>query len=194
MYNYDEPIKIPLDNYSIFENLIYKSIRYINKNNIFKNIHPNVITIFRFILAILSIYLYHKYETLISGIFVIFCYLLNIFLDYLDGYIARSYDKCSVLGDILDHIFDWTLFYLLYKIIKNKTSVNNILLFINLIFLAGYFGFHQMIYNKSNKINEILDLTKILVIFDKKFYIYFSDVTLYLHLLVLFIYKNLINF
>lgn len=194
MYNYDEPIKIPLDNYSIFEKLIYKSIMYINKNNIFKNIHPNVITIFRFILAILSIYLYHKYETLISGIFLIFCYLLNIFLDYLDGYIARSYDKCSVLGDILDHIFDWTLFYLLYKIIKNKTLVNNILLFINLIFLAGYFGFHQMIYNKSNKINEILDLTKILVIFDKKFYIYFSDVTLYLHLLVLFIYKNLINF
>jgi len=193
MYNYDEPIKIPLEDYGIFEQLIYKSIMYINKDNILKNIHPNVITIVRFILAVLSIYLYHKYETTIFGIFVIFFYLLNIFLDYLDGYVARSYVKCTFLGDILDHIFDWTVFFLLYDIIKNKTKLNNILLSINLLLLAGYFGTHQMIYNKSNKINEILDLTKLVVLFDKKYYIYFSDVTFYLHLLVLFIYKNLMN-
>ena len=193
MYNFNQPIKIPLEDYSFFENLIYKSIISINKNNIFKNINPNDITIFRFILAILSIYLYYRYEKLSFGIFIIFSYLLNIYLDYLDGYVARSYDKCSILGDILDHIFDWILFFSLYYIIKNKTIFNNILLLINLIFLIGYFGSHQMTYNKSNKINEILDLTKMLVIFDKKFYIYFSDITFYLHLLILFIYKNLMN-
>jgi phosphatidylglycerophosphate synthase len=191
MYNYKKPIKLPLENYSIFENLIYKSIIYINKDGIFRNIHPNIITILRFIIALSSIYLYNRYKTKGFGILLIFAYLLNIFLDYLDGYIARSYDKCTVLGDILDHIFDWTLFFLLYILINNKTRLNNILLFINLILLAGYFGSHQNIYNKSNKINEILDLTKLLVIFDDKFYTYFSDVVFYLHLIILFIYKNL---
>lgn len=189
---YIEPIKIPLDKYSIIEQSIYKLIMYIDKKNLLKNIHPNIITIFRFILAVMSIFLYKRNNSIIYGIAIIFSYLLNIFLDYVDGYIARKYDKCTVLGDILDHVFDWILFYLMYSIINNKSRTNNILLIIHLILVAGYFGSHQVIHNSTNKINEILDLTKWMVIFKPEFYLLFSDVSIYFHLIVLFIYKNLL--
>jgi phosphatidylglycerophosphate synthase len=185
-------IKIPIDEYNIIEQTIYKIIQIINKNNIFKNIHPNTITIFRFVLVVIAVYFYYYNKTITLGIIVIFCYLLNIFLDYLDGYVARCYNKSTILGDILDHVFDWILFFLLYYIIDNKDIFNNILIIINLILLGGYFGSHQKKYNNSNDINEILDLTKRLVFFNDKFYSYFSDVTFYLHLIILFIYKNLL--
>ena len=47
---YDEAIKIPFDKLGPFEKIIYNIIISINKNNCLKNIEPNTITIFRFLL------------------------------------------------------------------------------------------------------------------------------------------------
>jgi phosphatidylserine synthase len=188
----EEPLKIPYERHSICEKIVYYIIEKIDEHNLFKNIHPNIITITRILFVLISFYLYNKKS---YGVLLIIAFFMNMFLDYLDGYVARKYNKITVAGDILDHVSDWITFLLFYISIKRKTLNNNILLFIHLLFVLSYLGTYQKIYNdinNKNSINESIDIITKLSIFNEDFHLFFSDITLYIHLILLFIYKNLI--
>lgn len=66
-------------------------------------LHPNTITLFNnlVITPILLYYLYCNYY-FITLLFV----WIRAYLDGLDGYIARKYDKTSKVGEIYDHFSD----------------------------------------------------------------------------------------
>jgi hypothetical protein len=185
-------LKIPLENYSRLE----KKLFYLFEN--FENdisnitIHPNIITIFRFSFFSFFYYLYYNNRTTLFGLLLAFAYFINIILDYLDGHIARKYDKVTVLGDILDHTFDILGFIMFYTIINNKTILNNILIIVNLLLVLSMFAYQQKICNPTNEIKESLDLLKFLCFNNSDIYKEFSLLYLAIHLIVLFIYKNLL--
>jgi phosphatidylglycerophosphate synthase len=69
------------------------------------SISPNNVTIFRSILALIGVYCLYKGDLEIWFIL----YLINYFLDCVDGIQARKYKRTSKLGDILDHVSDITI-------------------------------------------------------------------------------------
>lgn len=188
-----EPLKIPYDSHSICERAVYSVIIKLDNKYNFKNVHPNIITLFRILFYLLALYLYNKYKTFSSKLLLILSVLVTLFLDYLDGYVARKYNKCTVFGDILDHVSDWIVHISLYIIIKNKTKLNNFLILLHVLLVISYMGAYQLIYKESVQETETesLDFAKCLVIFNKNFHLLFSDVTLYLHFIILFIFKNI---
>ena len=110
----------------------------LNQTNIFKNIHPNIITGFGFIL---NYYIYKELQKpfmdkqrLISILF------LRWLADCLDGNVARKYNKTSKLGNKLDTlsdlIFGLIIFNYVYKHTRNQ--LYKYILIILLIVLLKY--------------------------------------------------------
>ena len=97
---------------------------------------PNIISIFRGLSALLICFL------LSLGQYIWLClalilYLIAIFTDFLDGYIARKYNVVSGLGKVLDATIDKVFFFILvsYFIYENVFSfyLMIFLLFIHII-------------------------------------------------------------
>ncbi len=70
---------------------------------LFKNIHPNVIT---GIGIISNYFIYHYYFNIKNYTITSLLLILRVFLDSLDGMIARKFNKISKLGGYLDTICD----------------------------------------------------------------------------------------
>ena len=71
---------------------------------------PNAVTVLSITLAFASIYFLEKKNT------ILFTFLFSIafILDCIDGYMARTYNMTSKLGDFLDHIGDAFKFGMLF--------------------------------------------------------------------------------
>ena len=83
-------------------------------------IEPNTITLFNNIVItpILFYELYHNYF-FVSLLFVWF----RAYLDGLDGYIARKYNKCTQVGEIYDHFSDCLYTGTMTSVLLNKVSM-----------------------------------------------------------------------
>lgn len=173
-------------------------------------ITPNMITIFRFILSILIVYILYATNDII---FVSIGTLICVYLDNLDGYLARNTKQVSYLGDILDHISDIflynsLLFYIIYSNMNTfgdsnlsdfyeskKITIFIIILIILYLSLVSL-GLTQKKYNltKPESPKETLDLLNLIHPFeikDMSWVKYFGDITVYLTtLLVIIIIKN----
>jgi|DewCreStandDraft_4_1066084.scaffolds.fasta_scaffold05171_8 CDP-diacylglycerol--glycerol-3-phosphate 3-phosphatidyltransferase len=74
------------------------------KQDSFKKI-PNRITIFRMLVIIIFIpTLLHN--TMLSGYFALFLYIIAAISDFIDGYIARKYNVVSTFGKVMDPLAD----------------------------------------------------------------------------------------
>ena len=100
-------------------------IRYCLKHILFlfKNIHPNLITIFGIILNFAVIFLFqNKYISLLN-----ITLLVRYLCDTLDGFVAREFNKSSELGGYLDTFSD-LMFILIYVYLILNTYTDNMIL------------------------------------------------------------------
>jgi phosphatidylglycerophosphate synthase len=103
-------------------------------------IHPNFITIINLLLSIPLAFNLHNDGKIIYFIIIVF---FNRFLDLLDGSIARSCDKQSKIGSILDILCDFLvvstgLIMFIYKILKSNIHKNikiTVVIFIAILLL-----------------------------------------------------------
>lgn len=92
--------------------MIPKTDIYINKKIVepylflFKNIHPNFISLFGIFLNIIILKSYYGGY---NKFFVIFSTFIRIYCDNLDGAVARKFDKITNIGGLLDSIDDLML-------------------------------------------------------------------------------------
>jgi len=74
---------------------------------------PNILSLIRIALTfVFAILLFKSFKFLSAGIF-----LLAIFTDVLDGYLARKYKQVTLLGKILDPAADRLLFLLTFLVL-----------------------------------------------------------------------------
>jgi len=81
-------------------------IKYLNEVLKSLNITPNMITLFAFIIGLLSVYNLYKGNTTWG----LFLWLINRFLDGWDGMYARETGQTSDFGGYFDIITDFTVF------------------------------------------------------------------------------------
>ena len=138
-------IENPIDDYliGICDKTINICIKY--------NISPNMITLFRaFLLIFIYNYLFNTNKKLEPIILIIIFY----FLDCLDGHLARTTDKVTKIGDILDHsadfIFLLIITYFIY--IKNFSNKKLISIFYIVFLYLGliHMGVQQLNYSDNN--------------------------------------------
>ena len=112
----------------------------------------NFLTILRIIFTLPLCIEIYKYGINIE-VFLIFT-LLGI-TDFLDGYIARKYNKTSELGNILDGFADKFLMILItiVLLIKNIIPFWTLIIFIRDIFAIIYVLFYNKKYKKIIKSN-----------------------------------------
>ena len=129
--------------------------------DIFKNVHPNIITIFGIILNFVIFFLLKKSNILIANILTI----IRCLCDILDGNIARKYNKYSKLGGTLDTICDF-IFIQLYcfliadKFIKNKNIVYTLCTInglFNIYIMKDSISDHSIIENNNTLIGKIIE-------------------------------------
>jgi len=110
-------------------------------------ITPNMVTIFRMIMAI---FIFKEMFTTSDIIIPVFGTLLFYFLDCLDGHLARSTDQVTVLGDYLDHSADIIFItivtiYILVKKYPGK-KVICVVLFVLFYLMLVHMGLQQKNY------------------------------------------------
>lgn len=85
-------------------------------------ITPNMVTIFGFFLCLLTFYFFIHKQYVLSIVFL----WLTYFSDCLDGYMARTFQQITRLGDYLDHFRDQffivTLICLIFVHIQGTTQ------------------------------------------------------------------------
>ena len=155
------------------DNVILDSIEEFEKNIFKLNIDPNIVTISRFVLVVIFWTRFNKTKSKSNALIFGLIYLFNYFLDCLDGYIARKYDRVTILGDLLDHLADIIggalIIYSLYPLKRNET-----ILVILFTYLAlAHLGCQQKIYNKG-KPKETLDYLRSICFTSIKTSKYFS--------------------
>ena len=83
-------------------------IKILINNDIFKDVHPNIITFIGIICNLLIIpYVYHLDKEKINFIILGILFAIRWVADGIDGAIARKYNKKSKLGNKLDTLSDW---------------------------------------------------------------------------------------
>lgn len=124
--------------------------------SLFKNIHPNVISIFGIICNLIILnYLYRK-EIYKANIFIIIRY----FCDILDGAVARKYNKTSKLGGYLDTfndiMFMSTYSSFIFWLKSNNLKDTKLFFYIITLFLVLYFKYEDVMYDhtKLKKIDK----------------------------------------
>jgi phosphatidylserine synthase len=134
------------------------------------NISPNMITISRaFLLIFIYNYLFKTNKKIEPIILIIIFY----FMDCLDGHLARSTNRVTKIGDILDHSADFIFLTMLtYFIYINNFKNKKIILIIYLAFLylgLVHMGIQQLNYidKNPNKKYEYIDTFNYLHYFDK---------------------------
>jgi phosphatidylglycerophosphate synthase len=111
----DNKIECPIDN------ILYHIVPYIS-DFCGSRTHPNTITLISTIIGLVAVYfLYHRKNIIVFTLL----YILYYILDIVDGYHARKFNKCSIVGDYFDHIRDTiiiglVLFITLKRLYKNK--------------------------------------------------------------------------
>lgn len=130
---------------------------------------PNIITIFRIILAPILFYTFFVKTKMFSnlgsnnvnvnnyyifGFVFLFVYILVALLDNLDGYLARKYNSVSDFGKMLDPIADKTLFGGLFVciLISNFTNPLFILCIGLILFREVFITIFRFIYVKKNNV------------------------------------------
>lgn len=187
-YKISKPRKLTTNQEGPVDNLIYIIVENIDPYFYKLKFTPNMITTLSLICGIFSIYfLFFNLKKL-----AIFFYFLSYLFDCSDGYYARKYNMVTNFGDYYDHVKDLTIFSLLVytllnnnKFFFNNLICNTIIIFIFSLFMLGYFGCAEKIYDSSE--SESLSGTKKLCPNKNYiyFYRYFSSGSM---LLVLFIY------
>ena len=92
--------------------MIPKTDIYINKKllepylYVFKNIHPNIISLFGIFLNYAIFKLYYKNY---NKILIVLMTFIRIYCDNLDGAVARKFNKTSNIGGLLDSLDDMIL-------------------------------------------------------------------------------------
>jgi phosphatidylglycerophosphate synthase len=116
-----------------------------------KNIHPNTITTFNLFISIFIVYLLYFYlnkpNKNIKNIIIILM-LLRVFLDALDGVVARKFNKCSKFGQYLDCTTDSIYLYsLAFLFLYHK----NYLVFFSLLSIEfiPFITKHQFVHDNS---------------------------------------------
>ena len=130
---------------------------FIMKLKIFKDIHPNSVSIIGICLNFIILYcaLNNGSNHIIASLL-----LLRCMADILDGKIARKYNKKSELGGWLDTIQDMMLicfvipFILLYKYTKNKLI--SILIPLTLTFLSLFLFYYNNVSDHDNIDSEFI--------------------------------------
>ena len=139
----------PIDNFLI--DIAKPYLDYFHKNGV----TPNILTTMGNIIRAISIY------NLFQGNLYIFfiLYIWGFQFDCLDGYFARSYDMCTTLGDVYDHVSD-TIFgvFLFYYLWQTTWVVIGIYLYF-LFMMQLHIGCAQIHYN-GNENKEYLDIFK----------------------------------
>jgi len=77
------------------------------------NVDPNIITVLGVIPSVASLYFLWTQKLVIFFIFLFF----RLFLDCLDGVVARRHDRCTEFGAQLDHTIDIIYYTLVITII-----------------------------------------------------------------------------
>jgi phosphatidylglycerophosphate synthase len=119
---------------------------YIQKNYIqlFKNIHPNIITIIGILINILSLYTFFANYKVLTGIL----FFLRTLCDSLDGMVARYYNKVTNFGGVLDAFADCfmvsTISFIFFYYFHLKFYINLIL-----SILCGFSVFIYLIINDA---------------------------------------------
>lgn len=93
----------------------------LDQTDFFKNVHPNLITIFGFVCNIILFFtITEQYLILTAAIL-----FLRYTADLLDGGVARKYNKVSKLGGLLDSLSDNALMFVLIYSIGILLSLEN---------------------------------------------------------------------
>lgn len=130
--------------------------------DIFRNIHPNVITIFGMILNVVLLHANVANNHIYFGVVLIIRWLC----DCLDGAVARKYNKTSKVGNILDTISDIMLqFFLVYILLTRYYDIGSkwivlgfIIYTVFMICKYNVLNNHEEIkkYGKNNFLNKII--------------------------------------
>lgn len=97
------------------------------------SLHPNSITLFRAMLCVLAIYLIWNKKPKLAALI----YFSTYWFDCMDGIVSRKFDKCTVLGDTLDHVADVGGFIGILTVIMIRYPMNRYWLLLLGIFFAG---------------------------------------------------------
>ena len=109
-----------------FDDYISKEILNIPLvNKIFKNIHPNVITIIGLIsiLILNHIYLNDKLSIYKNKQNLAILLFIKYITDILDGNVARKYKKTSKIGNFLDTLVDNSFGFFIVVMVLNKINI-----------------------------------------------------------------------
>lgn len=117
-----------------------------------ENMEPNVITVINIIPSILSLYYLYKDEYILFFIFLI----IRLFLDCLDGHVARKYNKTTDFGADLDHYTDMIFFILLIILLTYRLNIIILIFFtciltiiLNRIYLPVITEFFQFVEDNT---------------------------------------------
>ncbi len=99
-----------------------------------ENMNPNVITMLNIIPSALSLYFLYTNDIIP---FIIFTEI-RLFLDCLDGFVARKYNKTSKFGAILDQSIDLIYIFVLVLILLRNQETKVIGLIIAFVILIMY--------------------------------------------------------
>jgi len=146
----------------VYENpidrILYYSIEYISDYVYFLNITPNMITFLSLVTGLYSAYLIYQKKIYLA----FFIWIISYYLDLLDGYIARKYDKGSVFGGWFDHISDMikllVIIYVLY--IQEKYLIITILVSIFIVSLLNTSCRTKFLNRDSNPNDSLYILQK----------------------------------
>ena len=123
---------------------------FLTKTDIFKNIHPNMITGFG---IILNYYLYKELQKpFMDKQILITILFLRWAADCLDGNVARKYNKTSKLGNQLDTLSDLILGLIIFNYVYKNTSTQLykfILIILFIILLKYSFMDNNLLDNHS---------------------------------------------
>ena len=128
--------------------------------SLFKNIHPNIITITGIITNFFIPYFIFRNNINVANIILVIRYFTDIF----DGSVARKYNKTSKLGSILDTINDnilITIYGYLFGIkFYNKYAkiIGFILMILHLYYMKQHNGFLNHNNIKSGAKNSFLKI------------------------------------
>jgi phosphatidylglycerophosphate synthase len=113
------------------------------------NITPNIITVFRIILGVFTIY-YFNFSCDIF--FPMIGTALFYWLDCLDGHLARKTNQVTIIGDYLDHYADITFYLALLSSMFIKEYSNKTIIIIVIIFVTYMSFIHLGLQQKNYKI------------------------------------------
>jgi phosphatidylglycerophosphate synthase len=120
---------------------------FVNKTEIFKNIHPNVFSSISIILNIFIFNILNGWNPSVLNIAIIIG--IRCMTDILDGAIARKYNKVSVLGGTLDTIGDISLLCIVIWFIMKWIGMHYSIYIIFLCLVAGLIVTYDLYHDHS---------------------------------------------